>query len=151
MAQQKETSSKKGAATNHAKSRKTAPSKAMIRRSRIATAVVQGKTEKQIAAELGMTRDGVYNAKAHPETQSLIRQMSQNLNSELERNNRQMVDTIFEGMKAVTVAKRPDHKIRQSAVANQIKLLNTLQPKTDIPVVATISIEELERRARENQ
>jgi transcriptional regulator len=95
------------------------------------SAVVAGKSEKEIAGELGTTRNSVNTIKKHPETQNFIRQLSAALTVEIERNNRRMVDVIYEGMNAKTVANRPDHKIRQSAVANQIKLLGTIQPKNE--------------------
>jgi predicted transcriptional regulator len=54
------------------KTRKNTQTKATIRRDKIAAAVIAGKTEKQIAAELGMTRDGVCEAKRHPDFQARI-------------------------------------------------------------------------------
>lgn len=123
--------------------------RAVVRRSKIAKGVVEGKSEREIAAELGMSRNGVRDAKAHPETRDLIAQMGEELSKEISRNNKRMIETIYRGMLAKTPRGQHDHSTQQRAVKNQIGLLNTIRPKKDIPIVATITLEELERRVKE--
>jgi hypothetical protein len=52
---------------------KTTQNKAYVRRKKVEDGVIKGKSEKEIAAELGMSRDRVAQIKAEPEFQERIK------------------------------------------------------------------------------
>jgi DNA-binding CsgD family transcriptional regulator len=132
---------------------KTPRSKASVRREIIAEKVIEGKSNQEIAADLEMSKDGVKSARKHPETITRIQELFSELTDKIKENNSKMVDAIGRGLDATKYdGEAQDHDVQQRAVANQIRLLQALQPKSsDIPIVATVTLEELDQMIAERE
>ena len=142
-------STKKSTAKNPPKTPKKkpaskAPSKAAIRRQEIAKKTLEGKTETQIAEDLGMSRDGVKDAKEHPEFPATL--------SALLAPHQARYESLFnKSLVAIEELLEPGQPqtSRLAAIDRVLRIVEMQQPKG--PAVAVnvgVSIEQLEQLVR---
>lgn len=117
--------------------------KAAIRRKRVAAGVAAGKTEKQIAKELGTTRDGVKTAKEHPEfTRTLAEQLAR---------HQEALDKLFaKSMVALDelLASTQPASSRFGVIDRLLKIYEILQPK-GANLLVGVTVEQLEKMVKE--
>ena len=157
---------------NKAKASKKSPSKRVLQhtpmRARkkqakartVGALAVQGKTNWEIADELGTSVSYVKELKREPEAQAMMNAFFQNHLDRLQELERLSLDAVEQTLSAgyavedkqcKTTLYLADHKARMAAVQRLQEWQKMSLPKDKIPVVATVSIEQLERMVREGR
>ncbi|MGA9767932.1 MAG: hypothetical protein WBV94_02760 [Blastocatellia bacterium] len=152
---QKKTPAKKPVAKK-TRQNATPISRPKARKKAVAEGIALGKNDSEIARDVGISRSQVQRIKSEPETQVRIQQLLQPHKEQLERILQKSLDTIESGLDAslLNMIGMPltlpdgtvmaDHKARNQYIGNAIRLMQAAEPKKDTPIVATVTLEQLE-------
>jgi len=134
----------------------TPQSRPKARKQKVAEGIINGKTDSEIAQEVGISRSQVQRIKHQPETYFRLQQLLSPHREQIDRIIQKSLDAVEAGLSAALLTQigtymqqpdgtfTPDHRVRQLSVQNAIRLFDVAEPKTNIPLVATITLEQLE-------
>jgi transposase len=120
---------------------------------------VQGKTNREIASAIKSSESYVKKLKRESEAQAMMDAFFQNHLTKLRQLEVKSLNAVDETLSAGLAVEDKhtkktlylaDHKVRMAAVQRVQDWQKMSQPKDKIPLVTTISIEELERRVKES-
>jgi hypothetical protein len=100
------------------------------RRMEIAAGTLKGKSAKQIASELGVSREWIAREQNAPETQDLIQRLLAKHDAQLERIVGKHLDAIEAGLTALREDPE-DHAARMRAAAESARLLTLRAGRRD--------------------
>jgi hypothetical protein len=131
-------------------------SKARVRKTMVAKRTLEGKSESEIAEELGISRRWVTRMKAEPETQMLLQELLAPLREDIEKAIKRTLETIIEDLDAPLISKLgfivkdadtgqplPDRQARSQARNDLIKMLARAQPKLSDNQATTLTLNQL--------
>jgi hypothetical protein len=127
-----------------------------LRKATIAKAVIEGRTDSEIAKEVGLSRRRVRELKADSETHLLLHELLAPHRNNIEKAVGRSLETIIEDLDAPLISKLgfvvkdadtgqplPDRQVRSQARNDLINLLARAQPKTPDNQTTTLTLNQL--------
>ena len=109
--------------------------------------IASGAKQGEIASALGVSTRQVKRYRQDAQVQDRIEALVEKHQDRIAQLFATMLATIDDGFKAMwtsaTVGEQPDHRARQSAVQNMLKLAETLRPKVDKKVRRGLTYSEM--------
>lgn len=133
---------------------------ASMKQAKVAAGMIAGTRNADIAAAVGVSERQVKRLKQSPEVIAIVAYFFEQYAKEIAELQRLSIiavrETLQAGMaitdkKTKTTLYLADHRARMAAVQRVQAWQEMSRPKKEIPVVATIPLEELERRVKTGQ